>query len=314
MKNDNLKVKFSIRWKLFLTIIGFSAILTTVALTSSYFVYKNSSETVYGNIALSLAKTEAKSIDLDDLKELKTLVLNKFNEVCAANGNKVPTFENEEQENAYMLNFESIKSEPSFKSVQKSLDGLFLDNSASSVYVGFIDYTHNAFVFFADSSHSDNYAAPGSFNKGLITEQSDKIKNLPAKDQILEPYFDESVDYGHLMCAAAPIVDTDNSLICHAYVDIDFSIIYKSINGFINNLAILIFAFALAFTIGIVVLFNFTLVKPIKRLDAATTSYLNTDSQDPTNITEIAKLKINTKDEVEHLTHSIQTLEKNIKL
>ncbi len=312
MKNDNLKVKFSIKRKLFLTIIAFSTLLTSVALYSSYFVYKSSSEKVYGNIALSLAKTEAKSIDLNELKTLKTLVLDKFNEICSANENKAPTFENDEEYNAYLDSFKSIQSESSFLAVQKSLDGLFLDNSASSVYVGFIDYTHNAFVFFADSKHSDNYAVPGSFDNGLITEQSEKIRNLPAKDQILEPYFDESVSYGHLMCAAAPIVDTDNSLICHAYVDIDFSIIYSSINGFINTLAILLFGFALLLTVGIVVLFNFTLIKPIKKLDAATTSYLNTDNQDPTNITEISKLKINTKDEVQHLTQSIQTLEKNI--
>ena len=314
MKKDKVKVKFSIRWKLFAAVIGFAVIITTVTLTTSYFVYKSSSETVFGNVALSLAKTESKAINSTDLKTVKELILNKFNEVYTANGNKLPKVDTEEGKKTYLANFDFVKENSSFKNIQSSLDNIFKDNnnSVSSLYLGFIDHADDTFIFITDSTLSNEYCNPGWFDSTMLTKESKEFDTLPAKSQILEPYFDNSTTYGSLLIAAAPVLDTDDSLICHAYVDIDFAVINQQISRFINNLGWFVILFALVLTSGIVIVFNFTLVKPLRKLDDATTSYLNKEGDEHTTASEISKLEIKTYDEVEHLTKSIQAMEKNI--
>ena len=310
MAKDSYKVKFSIRIKLFLAIFGFAVLLSAFTLTVSYFVYRSTSETAYGNSALNLARTQASAVNVEDVKAVKNLVLPKFYEIYEENGNKLPELTTEEEINAHKAKFSFVTESTAFKSLQTFLDDLYQDNSVSSVYIGFIDNDLNAFIYLCDSKFSDDYCLPGSFDTPLVSEQSDKIKDLPAKDQILEPYSTESDTYGNLISSAAPILDGDN-LICHAYVDIDFKTVLNSIQRFINILGLGVLIFTLVITGTMVFIFDLTLVRPIRKLDKATESYLNNNE---TTITEspLAKLNINTKDEVEHLTNSIRTLEKSI--
>ena len=312
MAEKKVKVKFSIRWKLFLSFVVFALLLSNITLTISYFVYRKTSEEGYGATALNLAKTQASSVDTTALKEVKELVLTKFDEVIEQNNNELPDLDDETQKTTFLAKFDSVSSNDSFIKIQSYLDSIFEDNTVASTYFGVISSKYDALIVLADSKHSNNYWAPGYFDYPLSKEQKDQIKDLPAKDQIIKPYLDESLNYGAILCTSVPILDSDESLICHSYVDIGFAKVVSGIQNFLASLAVFVGIFALAFTVLAVFLFNLTIVKPIKKLDEATASYLEEGNENSTQESQISKLKINTKDEVEHLTHSIQTLEKSI--
>ncbi|MBQ0145507.1 MAG: SpoIIE family protein phosphatase [Lachnospiraceae bacterium] len=172
-----------------------------------------------------------------------------------------------------------------------------------------------AFVFVPDGSYHYIWDATVNGNRWDLGESEEYLDNI---GEILsktfrhnpeEPYnVSETALYGNLFIALSPIFDSEDNPVALAGVDIAVDDIEKDQQGFVQGL---ILAIALIIIMAYIVFYAIIkrrIVKPVLKLESAARSFVK-DIEG----SETLNLGIDTRDEIEELSHSFETMSSEVK-
>ena len=106
-------MKGSLKLKTVLTTLIAAVLLMAAAAAISYQVYSGTIRRQYKTMTMNLAKTEAVTVNAEDVAEVRDEVMKIYRNICRDNGG-VPDFGNftQEQWEAYYQNFENVPQMP----------------------------------------------------------------------------------------------------------------------------------------------------------------------------------------------------------
>ena len=121
----------------------------------------------------------------------------------------------------------------------------------------------------------------------------------------------ESEEYGSLISAYYPIVNSAGESVALAGTDISLDYIYNEISNFSRKVGMSTGIMALIFIIGYFLYIHFSVVVPIKRLSHAAENFVG-DAAESTSLTPMQEIKVATNDEIKTLSNSMKGMSDDI--
>ena len=304
-------MKGSLKLKTVLTTLIAAVLLMAAAAAISYQVYSGTIRRQYKTMTMNLAKTEAVTVNAEDVAEVRDEVMKIYRNICRDNGG-VPDFGNftQEQWEAYYQNFENVTQMPAYKRTLQLLHEISNANDINSIYIGYMDVETYYGIYLVDGSLNAEACLPGAcdpFEKSNAEQMKKGNYDFPA-------YITNYEEYGWLCSAGAGIYDDDGEVVGTAMLDISMDAVMKNLHGFLFNLCLVLTMITVVICLVILYGINKTLLLPVKSLSEAATSFVSEKEKNSTEKVQsaISRLDIHTGDEIEELSDSIKTMEKEI--
>ena len=288
--------------KLLFLILAVAILLSGAAVAFSYVFYGNTMDDHYRDLTSSIAKSAADMLNVADVQHLTNDVMRAYRgQVKAGNGPDSENFD----EDAYYAAFEGIEETQAYRSCLRILEKLEDDNNADCLYICYMDLDTGKAIYIIDAAHEDA-CVPGDCDD----IQPENRTLMEAGNYVFPAYITNYEEYGWLCSGACGIKDSDGNYIASAYVDFSMTEIMNERHSFLRTLIIALLVIAGVLTLLNVLFVNKTIVKPINQLSRAARKYVS--SRDASGPSEISKLKIHTKDEIQTLSESIKKMEEDI--
>ena len=304
-------MKGSLKLKTMLTTLIAALLLMAAAAAISYQVYSGTIRRQYKTMTMNLAKTEAVTVNAEDVAEVRDEVMKIYRNICRDNGG-VPDFGNftQEQWEAYYQNFENVPQMPAYKRTLQLLHEISNANDINSIYIGYMDVETYYGIYLVDGSLNAEACLPGAcdpFEKSNAEQMKKGNYDFPA-------YITNYEEYGWLCSAGAGIYDDDGEVVGTAMLDISMDAVMKNLHEFLFNLCLVLTMITVVICLVILYGINKTLLLPVKSLSEAASSFVSEKEKNSTEKVQsaISRLDIHTGDEIEELSDSIKTMEKEI--
>ena len=283
-------------------ILMMSILLAGAAVAFSYVFYGRTMDDHYRSLTNNIAKSASDMLDPLDVDHLTSYVMRAYRDQIAA-GND-PDSENFD-EDAYYAAFEGVDSTQAYINCMDILQKLEDDNGADCLYICYMDLETNRAIYIIDAAHEDA-CSPGDCDP--IEEENRRL--MESGDYTFPAYITNYEEYGWLCSAACGVKTAYGKYVASAYVDYSMNDIMNERHSFLKILII-----ALLVITAILAVFNMlfvrkSIVKPINQLSRAARKYVS--DRDSTGPSEISKLNIHTKDEIQTLSESIKKMEEEI--
>lgn len=156
-------MKGSLKLKTVLTTLIAAVLLMAAAAAISYQVYSGTIRRQYKTMTMNLAKTEAVTVNAEDVAEVRDEVMKIYRNICRDNGG-VPDFGNftQEQWEAYYQNFENVPQMPAYKRTLQLLHEISNANDINSIYIGYMDVETYYGIYLVDGSLNAEACLPGA--------------------------------------------------------------------------------------------------------------------------------------------------------
>ncbi len=302
--------KFPIGVKTAIIIFIFAAILAEVAMVFFSLSSAQTNESNYKRTATNIATTTSEVIDKNLAKTVTNAVKSIYESIPESELVTSEDWGSPEWEE-YQARYNSVKEMPEYSELLTFLRKI--DNSNSEdvecVYISFVDLYRKIWIYVADSEvNEEEQCPPGCIDP--LYEQN--YLNLSKDPKIGFPaYITNTEEYGWLVTAGTPIMDTDGTtIIGYSGVDLSMTKIRQNQAQRIVELFIYLALTALGiFIVGYIVI-RFILIGPIKQLNKTAGAY---DVNDPESTHELfKKLNIKTHDELHELSVSIKKMEDDV--
>ncbi|MBO4452955.1 MAG: diguanylate cyclase [Clostridia bacterium] len=300
------KFKFSIRKKAVLMISAF-ALLFILGATSIFgrLLYNTTYEN-YLDKANSLAKTAAQTVDVRNFRAVKQAVAEIYDSLSPEEriGNDTEDYEALEE---YLDRYSFIETDYiGFKQLRTWLRKMADANQVDCVYLSYVDKATEKAVYLVDSADEEDACPPGSIDP-LLEKNRDVLTNpyrgFPAYDSDLP-------EYGWLVTAGAPVIDSDGEVIGYAFTDISMNDIFaQQVYAVLRLIGWLVLAAVVIALVGALAV-NRMITRPLRMLSNAAADYVHDEESAVQD--GFAKLEIRTGDEIEELLHSVQKMESDI--
>ncbi|MBR2590457.1 MAG: SpoIIE family protein phosphatase [Clostridia bacterium] len=288
----------SLRFKSIAMILIAAVILSVISVTISYYVYSDSMDKHYMALSSNLAKTVASQLSAEDLERY----YNEVKKIGAYDDDKY--WDDEAYKAAYDAKADAIKDEKYYAMLDMLFD-VKDNNDIMYLYVQKLDGDECTYIF--DADRADDRCQLGTTHEvSGPTKEADHPENgIPA--------FITNDQYGWLCTSMEPVRDDDGNPVALVGVDISMDEIMTQRYGYLRNIIIIMSIAAVLLSALILVIINFTLVKPINLLSKAARSFVeDRDQKSKEELSAISKLNIHTGDEVETLSNSIKQMEQDI--
>ncbi|HIU34308.1 MAG TPA: SpoIIE family protein phosphatase [Candidatus Pullichristensenella excrementigallinarum] len=300
-------MKFSLKKKVFLVVVLVAAMLTAASILVSYRIYAETMVEHYQQLAMNLARTAARVVDVEDVQTLTDRVMQGYRAQCE--GSSAPDFDSfseEDWENYYSA-FDGVSDSPEYAELFKTLNMLKNENDVLWMYICYMDAETGKAVYIIDAAEPgeanlSGYCDPIVEGNSALMQQG--IYDFPA-------YTTNYEEYGWLCSASAAITDEDGQVIANAYVDISMNDVMRDRQHFLVHLGKIVLVVAVALVILLAVAVNRGIISPINRLAKATDQFIS-EKQEGADSSAISKLSIRTGDEIENLCYSIKHMEQEI--
>ena len=297
------KLRISIRAKTIIMILVFAFILGGVSMLYFTIHVSRSNNSNYERIATNLSDTVSEVVDVEDTKTLKSQI-----KAIVDNSPTKPLSDEwgSDEWNAYIAQFDAIAESDTFIRTRDFLRKIADQNTdVDCIYLSYMDVANEFFVYIVDSAPEEDACPPGcldpiyDFNKHILTEPE---KGFPA-------YRTNTEEYGWLVTSGSAIFDGDD-VVAYAMVDISMTTVRNAQrNSIVRFFAYLISTIAIISIAGIVVV-QFILVRPVRRINKAATLYGSMDLDKPHDA--FANLIVNTRDELQDLAITMKKMETDI--
>ena len=296
-------MKLTLRKKASFLILFMALILAAVAIFISYSVHSETMDGHYKTLAQNVAKTAAVTIDNELIQKYTEGVKDIYLE------NTSPEFSNDSEMEEYFKKYEVLFDED-YSKLFKELEEVKLSNGVLSLYIIYIDKDSKTCVYVIDADNTETGCPAGTWD--IIYEQNYDVLENPEKG--FDSYITNTEEYGWLCSAGEAILDDNGNVIAHAMVDLSMDNVMKERYTFLRNLCIIMLIVALAILILFIFVVDKSIIKPINSLSSAARRFVDNMSsgEDENNESVFNELKINTKDEIENLLHSVQFMEKEL--
>ena len=303
-------MRLSLKFKSSCYVLLIALVIGCTAAWLSYRVYSDTMDSHYRTMTMNLAKTEAVTLDCRLTARITEEVLAVYREICGETG-EAPDFDSfaEEDWDRYYAAYDRIVDTEPFQKLINQLRDMAAVNDVKSIYICYMDEKTRKAVYIVDSSLSNDACRPGTCDnieeKNLSLMQQG-IHDFPA-------YITNYEEYGWLCSASAGIYGEDGNLIANAYVDISMGDVMRDRQGFMLRLCLTLVVVTCILTAVFLLAIHKTVVSPINSLAYATSSFVSEkENHGSSEKSAIEKLQIHTRDEIEKLAGSIQTMEKEI--
>lgn len=302
-------MKTSLRKKMVAFTFVIAAFFACAGCVISYRVYTHTIDTHYKSMALNLSKTLVSAVDEEQVKVIRDEVLRVYEEVCDENGGKVPfdTFSDEEW-NAYYERFKPVEQLPEYREVLAELQEYGEDNETSAIYIGYLNIDSEYDMYLVDGSISGEICPVGHVEPIEEVEREAFARgeyDVPAN-------ITNYPQYGWICTVGKGMYDTDGSVLGTLCVDYQVNDVKQDGYRFLWTLVIIMIVIASILITGMSLVINRLVVSPIKHMAKAATSFIEEKKEDHAGPSEISRLEVHTKDELEHLCDSIKQMEVDI--
>ena len=282
--------------------------LTFMAIAMAYYsiMIKKVNRETYNRVASDVSKSAALTINVDDVKYLKGII-----DPIVHNSSAKPLAEesNQEELDAYYVQFKDIEEEDAFKRVYNYLDNYVKTNN-DFVDCLYIQYAHahddvEYVVYIIDTDKSSTACKPGYLDP--IHGEAESMISSPNSPIVAHEV--KTDRYGKLIVAGAPIMD-GNEAVAYLMVDISLDLIRQRESGSIVRFFLYLLVTMLLISGAGVAWVSVWMIRPIKKLIATAKDY-NSDNPEETH-QKVQSLDINTHDEFMDLTESFKQIENDI--
>ncbi len=293
-------MKFSLRAKTVMLIVAIALVLGLAGTMISGEMFRDIIDTTYKNRSLDVSRTVAAVVDAELAESLLDAVMAIYN----ATDEKVGSDEWEtEAFETYIAHFAEIEQREDFQELQKELRTIQDVNDVDCLYLCTMDTERKTMIYLVDGAYED-VCPPGCFDP-----QYEENVELPNPERGFLPFITNTEAYGWLVTAGVPVHSADGRLVCYAMTDISMD----EVRGQQNRYALLHSAVLLGLTLLVSVVgiwaVNRAIIRPINMLSSAAAHY--NAGQDGNSALE--NLPIRSKDEIQSLYASIQTMVHNIR-
>lgn len=254
--------------------------------------------------SIELSDTLGVYLDLHEVEVVRDKTLEIYNNIPEEE--KVEnSYWGEPEWEAYLAKFASVIELPEYISLFKQIETFHNKNDAKFLCLCWADLTNNRFVYLVDDASEEERCLPGSFDD--FTEE-----DMSIHEHIREGFTPEITnmpEYGYLASVARPIFDEDDEVAAFVLVDLSMDAIVAKEKENTKTLTIVLLSISLATVIIGSILVVILIARPLRILKKAANEYTKGNDQE---LNKFAKVKINTKDEIEDLSHSMQQMEKDI--
>lgn len=298
------RLKGSLKFKTGILVVAIALMLSTIAVATSYVVYKKTMEEQYYSMTSRLAHTEAAVLDKPMLAKLTDKVMTIFRQQYAQRGGLVD-YADEEAMLEYYTAYAEIYESEEYRVVMEQLRDIIDANDAESVYVVYMDMETDAAVYIADAS--DEPCLPGDFDAPILEENKELMRR---GDYDFPAYITEYPEYGWLCSSAAGVYDSEGNVIASAYVDISMNDVVQDRMQFLNRLMLILVGLTVAASAGFIVLVNNQIVQPINRLAEITGRFVEDGYMGEANSKE--EIAVTSQDEIGELYNAVSKMRTDI--
>ncbi len=277
----------SLRLKTIFGVVVIAVLLAFTAVFISYQVYSNTMDEHYRSNAANIAATAAGQMDGDRIADYIRQV--QALDPAAAD---------------YAARVQAIKD----GAYQKMLDTLFEIKDNMQVLYLYVEYlSPDGQVMYVIDADTPGEACELGEIYPLAAQNYQYLDKL---EQGLPAFITNTEDFGWLCSAGAPILTGDGQVAAIVGVDISMDAIMADRQQFLRMVSLILLGITVLLIGVILLLINRALIRPINQLASAAASFVS--DQDNRQDTAISLLHIHTGDEIEHLSLSIKTMEREI--
>lgn len=181
---------------------------------------------------------------------------------------------------------------------------------------GGADYVHviipdgDGIAYIYDTDTSENQYGIGEQN-GWEAEFGE-LADSARKGEDLPPSFSTHRVYGNILSIYTPIVGENNEFFGYIGIDYDTNKLIEEQHLFITQLVLATLLVASLMTVVFFFIMRKLLIQPVKTIASAANNYLVDTSESVSERNSITELNIHTRDEIEDLASSLQTMENKI--
>lgn len=302
-------MKGSLKLKTVLATLLAALLLMAAAAAISYQVYSGTIYGQYKTMTMNLAKTEAVTVNAEDVAAVRDEVLRIYRKICKDNGG-VPNFADftEEQWEAYYKNYEDVPQMPEYQRTLQLLHEINDANDINSIYIGYMDVETYYGIYLVDGSVNAEACQVGTCDP---FEESN-AEQMRKGDYDFPAYITNYEEYGWLCSAGAGIYDDNGEIVGTAMLDISMDEVVRNLHEFLFNLCLVLTIITVVICLVILFAINKTLLIPVKSLSQAAASFVSEKEKDSTEKVQsaISRLEIHTGDEIEELSDAIKPWKK----
>ena len=141
----------------------------------------------------------------------------------------------------------------------------------------------------------------------LAPEIYEDARNVYLTGKKSDNYFENKTEFGHTTEALLPVRNSKGEIFAMVSVDVEMSIIRSTLTSYILSAIVSTVLLVVAFMLILLILMNFNVIKPIKKISVASEKFLEQDMVIDDDIT-----KIKTGDEIEELATSFHQMSVDI--
>ncbi len=185
------------------------------------------------------------------------------------------------------------------------LDVLYEIKESNDCHYLYVQQLHGDSVTYVLDADTGPNACP----LGLTIEVEEQIViDAVAEGRVPDPFIYNG-EFGWLCTGLAPILDENGNIIAVAGADISMNEVMTDRANYLQRVLAAVIMVAAACVLTLIVLFETFVVRPIKRMASATRNFVTEKEAGQSSISE---LSVHTRDELETLCTSVQTMESQI--
>ncbi|MBE5809192.1 MAG: hypothetical protein E7317_12770, partial [Clostridiales bacterium] len=287
----------SLRFKSVVTMVLTVLILSVILVTISYRVYGRTMDGHYKTLTSHLAKTTALQLDADALMYYYDAV------------KQIGEYDEDRYQNdpAYRADYDAKADALKDERYMRMLDLMFEIkdcNEITYLYVQKLDGDLCTYIMDADRTEE-------VCQLGTTHEVSGPTKETPDPENGI-PAFITNDAYGWLCTSMEPVRDANGNPVALVGVDVSMDQIMADRAMYLRNMILITGAAIAALIAFVLIVQNYSLIRPINMLSAAARSFVEDRNRGKTDVSAISRLDIRTGDEVETLSESIKQMERDI--
>ena len=295
-------MKFSLMKKSVLFVLVIAVSLSCVGVFIGYRIYANTMDNHYETTSLDLASTAASLVDAEKVREYSQKMMEIYRQ------NPMPEFETEEEWADYYAQYTSIQDE-SYQEMFRILQDVKTNNrDVEYLYLFTLDPESKSGIYILDADTSESACPMGTWD--IIYPENYAIFDDPERG--FPAYITQTEEFGWLCSAGAPVVADDGTVVAYAMIEVSMNDVMADRADFLRSISAAMAVVTIILAAIFILVVNRIVVRPINRLAAAASSFVEEKNADEKSQSGISQLNIHTGDEIEALYKAVKKMEIDI--
>ena len=288
--------RYSIKNRLYIFIISVVLLVAVATTLISYIANTKQINDFYKKSTIDNAKNFSVTIDVEFIKELKTIVKSDEYQQLRKQA--------EDEDNNELIE-DYLKNKglwTKYSNIRQQIDE-YIKNIQNIKYLYLITFEgidSNYDMYLIDDSTTDLYET------GYYEKREPEFEGLDLKTA--EPTISNG-DWGWLCSGYQPLYDNQGNFVCLVGCDISMEAVMNARHTYLTYIIVSTLVILLAVLIGAFMILNKTLIKPLNNITTMVKKFRPTKNIEEANIID---LNINSKNEIGEIYKNIQTMEISI--